>query len=82
MQCEVDCTRRRLERQELADQSAAELRRQRALLTGFVLRELLVLSLRRFPQVRGSVREHRLLTQQQGERQQEVNQDTLESHPT
>lgn len=82
MQSEVDCARRRLERQELADQRAAELSRQRALLADLVLRELLVLSRRRFAQVRRSMSKHRLLTQQQGEGQQDMNQGTLGSHPT
>ena len=82
MQCEIDCTGRRLERQEFADQRAAELSRQRALLANLVLRELLVLGLRRFAQVRRGVRKHRLLTEQQRESQQDVNQGTLSSHPT
>jgi len=82
MQREVDCTGCRLERQELADQRAAELSRQRALLADLVLWELFVLSLARFAEVRRSVREHHLLTQQQGESQQDLNQGTLSSHQT
>lgn len=82
MQRAVDCSRYQLERLELADQRAAELSRQRALLADLLMRESLVLSLRRLAQVRRSVRKHRLLTEQQRESEQDANQDTLDSHPT
>ena len=80
MRCELDNVALCLERRELTDQRAAELGRQRALLASFVLGDLVVLSRRGLGQVRSRVREHRLLTEQQGEGQQEVGQGTLDSH--
>jgi hypothetical protein len=72
----------RLERKDLADQRAAVLSGQRALLADFVLGELVVLRRRGLDQVRCRVREQRLLTPQQGESQQDVNQGTLGNHLT
>jgi len=80
VRCGLDNPALRLERQELADQRAAELGRKRALLADFVLAELFVLGRRRFGQVGSRVREYGLLTQQQGESQQDVDQGTLDSH--